>query len=454
MDLGRIGEMSSVVLVRVDDENNRFKGQIPLGILYVASALVKGGYRAVCFDIIPIESSKLYSELEKEDTLFCGFSFLTGPQINATMEVARELKKYEIPLICGGIHPTLMPEQCMDSGLFDACVVGEGELASLDIDSSTNGIVHKRFMNQTELDSIELKWDLLNMDRYWIKSDVFSKGISLVASRGCPNACAFCSSETVNKRRWRGHSVEWVLRTVEGLIRNYDIDGISFVDENFFVNRKWAFELADRLTIPWIAASHIEYVDDEFVDRIGESECAGISFGLESGSDRILKLMNKRQTRKSILDGVRQLSRLSNKKLSACVIFAYPTETFDEFKETLSLMMQILKWIPRMTYACGRFLPFPGCRAHGLAIEHGFESPKSLSGWAKFDRWSEEPMPWCEWADGRVIRRTVRYVLVVQGLNKVWGKLGGLVGWLVARGRKSWLLDVLAWAREGRHWDV
>jgi radical SAM superfamily enzyme YgiQ (UPF0313 family) len=218
-------------------------------------------------------------------------------------------------------------------------------------------------------------------------------------------------------------------------VSEYGVDGISFLDENFFVNRKWAWELGDRLPVPWIAATHIEYVDEEFVRRVEKSKCAGIAFGLESGSDRVLGLMGKKTTKEGIRKKAGLFARVKGLKFSACVIFGYPTETHEEFKETLGLMMDLLGKMPKMTFACGGFLAFPGCGAWDLALEGGFEAPERLEDWREFDRWSSY-----EWM--------VKYVVAVQAVSKRWAWAGRQVGRLVRQGTRSAIMDGLVQARE------
>lgn len=443
--------MIDVVLVKVDSRKGRFAKQIPLGMLYVGSALKASGFGVRCFDIFPDGVGEVVEVVEGARPAWVGFSFMAGPGINATVEVAREVRKVAGLVVCGGIHPTIMPEQCLESGLFDVVVTHEGEQAAVELAQGkglgeVRGVWFKggrtgrrEFLRTEELDKTRLDFGLVDLERYFFNSGGVKRGVGLVGSRGCPHACGFCSSEFVNRRKWRRHSVEWVVETVEGLVDGYGIDGVSFLDENFFVSKKWAYEVGRRLPVQWIAATHIEYVDEEFVRMVRESRCVGISFGLESGSDRVLKLMGKQTTRKSIMERVELFRSVKpGFRFSACVIFGYPSETWEELRVTLATMMRMIRVVSGMTFACGRFLPFPGCRAFELAKAEGFVEPKSLEGWEDFDRWGDKQ---------DLISMVVRYVIGVQAVYKVSKIAGRVAGWLTQRGKKSWIMEGVCWLR-------
>lgn len=414
--------VSNVVLIKANDESRGVKS-LPLGLIYVGSLLEHLGKTVKVLDLFPSETDQAISTIEDLDPTWVGFSFMTGPPVGATVEVAREVQKLDVFMLCGGVHPTLRPKEC---SLFDGS--WQGACGKIE-------------------DDLPLNYALVDVERYLFQDRQVRRGIHFTGSMGCPNACGFCSNEIVHKRRWRSHSVGFVIETIDRLRKEFGIDGVHFWDDNFFANKKWAYEIARQMPVPWTASAHIEQVDEEFVDVLARSECHGLVFGLESGSDRVLKLIGKKTTRRSILEKSLMMKDLKGFRLSASVIFGYPTETFNEFKETLSLISDLMDKMPEMAFTCGRFLPYPGTRSYELAVERGFQEPKRLEDWSGFDRWVDGPTPWLEWSESKSIWKFRRYVQVGQFLSrkKIFGH--GFIRWLIRRGRESWVLDGLSWVR-------
>jgi anaerobic magnesium-protoporphyrin IX monomethyl ester cyclase len=189
--------------------------QVPLQLLHVASALQRAGYR------VRIADARLqaYRRVDLGDPVFVGVTCMSGPQIRYGLEFARRVRaeKPRYPIVWGGVHPTLLPEQTAAAECVDVVVRGESELVvgpladalacgePLDavngVTFRTDGAVRRTpDADLVDLDAIpvELPYDLLELEQY---PTLQAGRIHLQTSRGCPHRCGFCCNTTFNKRR-------------------------------------------------------------------------------------------------------------------------------------------------------------------------------------------------------------------------------------------------------------
>lgn len=156
----------------------------------------------------------------------------------------------------------------------------------------------------------------------------------------------------------------------------------------------------------------MDYVDKKFVKKLKKTKCESIFFGFESGSNRILnEVVNKGISRDDIV-GVVKNFKWTGILCSGSFIFGMPSETEEEFKTTMRFIVELLEIYPKMAFTVGWFLPYPGTELYEEACRRGFNPPKKIGDWDKFDRWSEEyKMDWIEWDYKKMVkysRKTVR----------------------------------------------
>src|SRR3989339_1504264 len=190
-----------VLLVHPASKSRGFA--FPIGLLYVAQSLIKTDID-VSFVHLGIDSVK---NIKLENYLFVGISMLTSKMILDGLHVAKLVKNYNknIPIVLGGVHPSLLPEESLQNELVDIVVIGEGERTIQDLAmcmlnqgdlSNVRGIAYKKegkvIINQPQ-DLIDL--NTLDMDLpYELLGKVFYEptAISVHTSRGCPHRCSFC----------------------------------------------------------------------------------------------------------------------------------------------------------------------------------------------------------------------------------------------------------------------
>lgn len=417
--------MKRIILVfpKTGFDSVRRAVDLPLSLLSIASTVYRD------FEVKIIDQridgawrKKLLSELEK-NPLCVGISAMTGSQIAYGLEIARITREYvarsktETKIIWGGIHGTLLPEQTIQNENIDILVVGEGEitfrelLCALSVKSSLHdikGIVFKdngriivnperERMNLEELP--ELPYDLVDIEDYVhsksMITDKVNRVLPFISSRGCPYQCTYCCNPRLSALRWRTLTAEKTYEITKSLVTRYSLDGIVFHDENFLSDPERAMKIAGLINnqFTWSFQGRMDSLLTVDVEKLYDMGLRMVQPGIESGSDRILKLVKKGEER-SVMDS-------ANKKLAKTRIIpvynfmiGFPGEEYDELMETVDFALKLLEDNENVEIAGFYILvPYPGTEIFNIALEEGFQPPSCLEEWAKFDR-QHNDTPW------------------------------------------------------------
>lgn len=403
-----------IILIKTDTHLGKFMNP-PWGVIYLGGALKRAGFEVEIIHCIPEKINETVEKVISEEPLFVGFSVITGPDVLYSAMASKEIKKNsDTPIVWGGIHPSLLPEQCIKEDYIDMVVTGEGEETVVEIaqrleDGSSfrdvkgigfkeDGKIHftesRPFIK--DLDQYRIDFELVDLTLYIHKRGNFKRAISYISSRGCPHNCGFCYNTIFNKRRWRPFSIDVVLEDVEFLKEKYGIDVIFFWDDNFYVNIKRAFKILEKIDIPGYTEVRIDYLKEDVVKRLPEVNCMRLLIGAESGSDRILKLINKGFRVKDIKKSVKLLAKY-HIHVNYSFILGFPTEQPQETQQTIDLMRYILNNHNEASFTVGFYMPYPGTTLYDLAQENGFIPPGRTEDWHIFDRWKDElKLPWID----------------------------------------------------------
>lgn len=408
----------------------------PLSLLYVGGALRKAGYEVEVFHCQSDQIEACAKRIVKRDPLFLGISVFTGNQTKFSAQLSREVRKRsDIPIVWGGIHPSLVPGQTLGEDYIDCIIIGEGEEAIVELARAIEkkrsfrdirGIGYKRngkphFTGQRplirNLDDYRLDWDLVDVRKYYLSLWDCKRVLKFITSRGCPYNCTFCYNQRFNRGIWRAHSIDFIVSEIQRLKGEYNIDGVGFYDDNFFSNPKRAIEILTRIDLPWGVLTYIKEINRERMEKFRRIHCREMVFGFESGSDRILKLINKRFTVKDIIDGVRLLSDYKDIRVAGSFIIGLPTETWEEIGNTIRLFLKLADIHPKIGYTIGMYLPFPGTDLYELAVKSGFRPPKRTEDWYLLDRWKNIIDP--VWMGGRDSEKKARYFYLIRKYSQL-----------------------------------
>ena len=413
--------MPSVILFRpAYDRRSRSAPVFPWALLYLASVLRERGVEVHILDeaVTPDYAQTLDGLLEQTQPVTVGISSMTGDQIRHGLEFARRVRaKSAAAIVWGGIHPSLLPEQTARHPLVDYAVAGEGEYALAELvdrlaagkDPAQIPGVYGRDGGSRRSDFIdlaqlpEIPYDLVDVEKYvCARPDIGARRyFEICTSRGCPHHCGFCYIESVHGSRWRALDAAQALEKIRALVGRFNLDCVSFREDNFFVNRGRVEAIARGLVeqgpgIKWAASCRINYFDkydDAFVDLLKRSGCALLTFGVESGNDRVLEFIRKGITVEGVLNVARRV-QAAGIRGTYHFMGGFPSETPGEFIDTCKLIDRLRRLGPDVVVReMSIFAPYPGVGLIPECISRGHAEPADLEGWIEMD-WTNPQRPW------------------------------------------------------------
>jgi anaerobic magnesium-protoporphyrin IX monomethyl ester cyclase len=366
---------------------------IPLGLMYLSSMLRKNGFETKILDYT-VDNINLNKEISEQKPFIVGITATYSQQVENTLRLAKSIRK-NVLLVTGGNVATIMPERFLD--VFDVVVRGEGEYAFLElaqrkplkdisgISYKFNGrIIHNNDRTPIEpLDKLPFPdYEIINIEKYFNPStridyfnDIPSKKVSVITSRGCPFSCSFCSVHLQMGRKWRSHSVEYVLKHLR-LLKDMDIKHINFEDDNLTLDKK-RFESIlggmKNMNLTWDTPNGIraDTIDSKLLDKMKQTGLTRLTIGIESGSQRVLdEVIHKKLDLKNVVH-VAKLCKQKRINLSAFYIIGMPGETKEEIKITLNFAMRMFKEynvIPKLSL----FASLPGTEMTKICEQNNY----------------------------------------------------------------------------------
>ncbi len=408
--------MADILLIQPKAGNWEAVGvRLPEGLLSMAAIPHKEGYKVKIFDtrIAKDWRKELLAELKKKP-IVAALSCMTGPQIKYAIEISNFIKENsDVPVVWGGVHPTLLPEQTVSNPSIDIVIIDEGEITFLDLVKTLekgkpldnvpgiafkkNGKVIKTSKRPLikNLDELPDKpYELADVKKYFgFSPENDEPSIAISTSRGCCFKCAFCYDTAFYNNTWRAMSAERTIETIKKIVGKFGIRNIYFQDDNFAVDvarfRKIVEGIMnEHLDIKWglmgIRIDTIARLEDEFLAKVVRSGCYNMEVGLESGSDRLLKMLRKGFTVRQAIDGNKKISKFPI-SMKYTFVGGYPTETEKELMMSLKMISQLFKDNKRIATPFLIYSAYPGVHLYELAKQHGLKEPKSLEEWSTFD---------------------------------------------------------------------
>ena len=371
--------------------------QFPLNIASIAGSLLEKGYKVQIwdFDVEPFEEEAFKERLKAFSPLVAGITCYTPTVINAH-KIATVIKKHmpHIFTVVGGVHVSALPEQTLEEfENFDAGIAGEGEEAMLELADRlmrNDGIedvrgavfrengkvrVNERRLPIKNLDSLPFPArQLLNIPLYKGQSHRgFSRGFlnitEIMTSRGCPNRCIFCASDVVMGGSVRFRSADSVKREIAQCVERYSFNHFTVSDDTFTLKEDRLYDICDefaRRRISWNCNARVWPLSRKMLSKMAKSGCKGISFGVESGSPRILKLIKKNVTIEQIREAFAWSKEAGIKLVEANIIIgSHPSET----KEDISMTQALLSSISPDIVMISVMVPYPGTEVYNIMRE-------------------------------------------------------------------------------------
>ncbi|MEN6318259.1 MAG: radical SAM protein [Syntrophaceae bacterium] len=387
----------------VEEKPAKLYGHLPnLGLCSLAAVAEREGYRTEILDAAALQLSPLevVREISEKRPRYVGLTAMTH-SISSAALIARLIKEKmpEIKVILGGVHVTAVPSETLRKypGLFDVCVLGEGELTLIELLSALEGgkdlvsvaglavqregeivkTAPREFLR--DMDSLPMPaWHLLpDMKKYYGTTLISAgKGVSnhLLTSRGCPGRCIFCDT-SVNGHKLRSYSVDYTMEMIDILHKKYKADDIQINDDTFVTFRKNLQEICKRLiagkyNLTWSCDARASDVNEESLRLMKAAGCWQIAYGVETGSPRILEFIKKNVSLEQIRNAF-AWTKKAGISTKGFFIMGHPTETEDSIRETIDLMLSLNIDVVGLTF----FTVFPGSPIYSRIGEYGRFDP-------------------------------------------------------------------------------
>jgi len=351
----------------------------PLDLANCAAMLEKENFDVKIIDANAerFTPKKVAKKVEDADKIFITSSSLDRwqcphPDLTFVLECIKEMRKRsDAKIYLMGAHGTIRPKEMLEISKADGIVIGEPELTVAEICKNglekaegvcykkKNRIIVKPRKNWLDLNTLPLPaLHLLPMKKYFY--EFLGKNFSLFeTSRGCPFNCIFCFKKMYGPL-YRKKSAENVIRELKFAMEEFGVKNACFIDLEFAINRNCVEKMCDFLIkgnydFKWACQTRVDTIDLDLLKKMKKAGCALIYVGVESGSERILELINKKVTIEQIKKAVLKIKKVG---IDLCCFFiiGLPTEKIEDMKKTIEFAKML-----NPTYASFHIaVPYPG----------------------------------------------------------------------------------------------
>jgi len=382
----------------------------PLGLAFVAAALERRGDEVEILDTIALRyrGDDIREHIKGKRYDVVGITMLT-PMYLVALEVARLVKSLgeNIKIVVGGAHPTLMPRETMEENPeIDFAVIGEGEetvvelMDALETGSPLSQVMGLAYRENGEVKITESRsfiqdldttpipaYHLLPMHLYRPTAHSYQRlpSYNIMTVRGCPFSCIYCSQFFGKKARYP--SAKRIIQEMNLLIDKYGAKELHLQGDTLTANKKYVKELCQEIVnnglhqkIKWQCETHTRTVNRELLEAMAEAGCRQISYGVETGSERLMKLIRK-QTTGEIIREAFQMTKDAGIMIRAFFMLGLPTETREESQQTIKFAKELDPTWAQFTVTT----PYPMTELYELAKKDG--TLKSFR-WEDYQSWA------------------------------------------------------------------
>ncbi|MBS1979139.1 MAG: B12-binding domain-containing radical SAM protein [Bacteroidetes bacterium] len=413
--------MGKVLLFNPRSANHSWR--IPNSILQVAASIEdKWDYALVDGNRERDPWEKIQQQLDTGTFSYFGCTVMPGPQLKQAIPFTKQVKESypRVTTVWGGYFPSNQYRSCLNSGYVDFIIDGPGDFAfprlleclekGEDCSYVPNLIYRKKLeIVRTQKESIpdqdllpQLPYERLNsfypIKGYLGKSYLGQRTAAYHSSMGCPFTCSFCAVVPIYNARWKGRSARLVYKDIKYLIDTHGADAVEFHDNNFFVNEKRTVDFSKLILqerIAWWGEGRIDTVDkykDESLALMREAGCKMIFFGAETGSQELLRAMDKggMQTpdqMKRFAERLRKFDIIP--EYSFVLGFPGPSaeKVMEQIENEIAFIKEVKRINPDTEIIIYVYSPVPteGSDLYEQVKESGFRFPEKLDDWLSHD---------------------------------------------------------------------
>ncbi len=435
--------------------SGKWKHRVPNSILQVGASIIDQ------YDLTFVDGNmekdpweKIKGILKKGEVKFVGFTVMPGPQLKQAIPISKKIHE-EFPEVCsiwGGYFAANQHPVVLKSGFVKYIVTGPGDqafpklLSAVENGEEVDSIKNLIFLKEGEIHSTA-KEELLNQDllndlpyeefnsfypikNYLQKTFLGNKTMAYHSSLGCPFTCSFCAVVPIYNARWKGKSAEKVANDVIKLKREYGVDSIEFHDNNFFTSRKRVVDFSKLILnegIRWWGEGRIDTIDkysDEDLELMKAAGCEMIFFGAETGSDEVLKQMDKGGTQTAA-----QIKSFAARLKGVGIIPEYsfvlgmpgesPEKVMAQIEDDIRFIKEIKKLNSETEIIIYLYSPVPteGSELYDKIREAGFEFPETLEDWLNptWENFDLRKNPLTPWLTAEMVDKIRDFETVLNG---------------------------------------
>lgn len=378
----------------------------PIGLAYVAGSLEAAGYDVKIVDAVaedPTQTTRSFKgflmglRIEEmtakihKDTKLIGISTIfthEWPIVVQLMQMIRE-KFPDVPIMVGGEHVSSMPEFCLQSSEANYVVMGEGEETCVELANAIfenkphehiagiayllgdTVITNPRRQRNTAVDDIPMPawhlFDLASYRKHGLIGGIDTDGITIpmLATRGCPYQCTYCSAPNMWTTKWVARTPSNVVDEMEYYIREFGASNFPLQDLTAIIKKEWIVDFCQliidrKLNITWQlpTGTRAEAIDDEVAELLKKSGMVSMAYAPESGSDETRELIKKRIHKDKLLQSMEAAVK-HNLHVSCFFVLGFPHDTAQHFKDSLSFVRTLAE-TGAEDIAIGFYMALPG----------------------------------------------------------------------------------------------
>jgi anaerobic magnesium-protoporphyrin IX monomethyl ester cyclase len=368
----------------------------PIGLMYVAAALEKAGFKVQMLDNYLMKKSN--EEIKQLITqinpgivgITCGSA--TYPRCVETSKAIKQVKP-DCKIVVGGWHASYMPDSLLANPEIDYVVMGEGERAIAEL---ATAITYGNEKSAASISGVAVKRNgeniknppkyIENMDeipypaRHLLPLELYDRTIEYLdakpadvmsISRGCVYNCGFCETRKLWGNICRGFSPQRVIGEIQDLQNRYGTKGIYFINDNFTLRKKETAELCNlmlenKLDLEWVCDTRVDLVNNELLSLMRKAGCKTIWFGVESASQKILQRIG-RNTSPQEVETAFKLCRKNGIKTACSFMLGLPDETLKDMEDSLKFAKKLNPdWCQFNT-----FIAYPDSRLYNELLDKG-----------------------------------------------------------------------------------
>jgi len=373
-----------VLFIEVDTESSWAVASI--GPSFLAAYLRQHGHHVDFFRVpLTMDAAAVAAKVREHAPALIAVSLTTRQWQRARKLVSAVRQHVDIPVVAGGLHPTFSPEAVLAQPGFDYVCLGEGEAPLLDLVEALAAGRSPEGIDNIWVDGgtrPALRQPLSPIDELpFLARDLLDEPngtVHMATQRGCPFPCTYCAARMYNQlyksteEYGRRRSHRNVLDELHGLRDVGKLGYVIFLDDTFTIHHPWVREFCriyrDEIAVPFCLHARVETVNEKLLHTLAEAGCQQITYGVESGSERIRYEVMRRPVKNQRFVDVFRWTREAGINVTANYMLGLPEETPDDLQQTLDLAEQL----DVLDFGYFVFYPYPGTQLFNVCKQHGY----------------------------------------------------------------------------------